>query len=418
MYDTVLLKNGVLIDFEPLKLERRDILVVDGRVAAREDRIDAPRGARVIDCRGRFVMPGFVNAHTHLFASQSLGMPAGDDDVTPLTRIERVLTPETIVTAAFAGALDAVRLGTTTIIDRHRSSSCIEGSLDLVSDTAQTVGLRIVLGYDASDDEATLAENRRFAMDNRSDKARGVIGATGVTRLTDATLARLGEIVEETESLLHVTVEPGEQGVARRLEAAGLLGPRLILTHATRLDASSCELVRDRGAWAVHCPTSTALGGGAPADVRTFGDLAALGTSGNASDLFSEARAAYVHARSAGAEIAPDEVVKLIVGGQQLASEILGLELGSTRRDAGADFLILGYHPRTPMNAENLASHVVFGMGPSNIEQVMIDGEIVFRTGTYPTVDTRKLAPLVRKGADEMWSALAPRDEAEPEPAG
>lgn len=424
MNDTVLLKNGVLIDFEPLKLERRDILVVDGRVAAREEKIDAPRGARVIDCRGRFIMPGLVNAHTHLFASQTLGMPE-DAGPAPLDRVERALTPETIVTAAFAGALDAVRLGTTTIIDRHRSSNHVAGSLDLVSDTAQTVGLRVVLGYELTSDanafEDSLAENRRFVLDNRSDKARGVLGARGVSSFEPRALERLAEVAEETGALLHITVEHGETGVPALLDEAGLLTPRTILTHVARLDEAECELVHSRGTWVVHCATSTALGGGSPADVRTFGELAALGTAGNASDMLSEARSAYVHARSSGANIRPEDVIKMIVGGQHVASEVLGLELGSTRRDAGADFLILGYSPRTPMDAENLASHVLFGMGPSHIEQVMIDGEVVYRTGQHPTVDTRRLGPLVRKGAHDLWRALAPEtpeEEVAPEPAG
>ena len=47
-------------------------------------------------------------------------------------------------------------------------------------------------------------------------------------------------------------------------------------------------------------------------------------------------------------------------------------------------------------------------MGPANIEAVMIDGEIVYRGGKFVDIDTRRLAPLMRRGAEELWAAMTP----------
>ena len=418
MASRILLKNGILVDLEPLKLEQRDILIADGRVVRREEKIQPKRSWWVVDCRGRYIFPGFVNAQSRLHLSQLLGMPEPggppvDSWIAARQELERRLGPETVVTSTFAGAIDAVRSGTTTVLDRHASPAAVAGSLDLVRDAILTVGLRAVLCYETGDTdtvEAAIEENRRFARENRGDKTSALIGSSDASQLESPTLESLARLCRDYER--HLVVDLGEtprNGTSplKRLEDHGLLDGGIVGVHGTNLDADDVKRLADHGGWIVHCPTSNLRSGAGVAPLETFGELAAVGTDGITNDMFGEIRAAYLQGRARSPEITPQRVIDLIVGGHQLASELLGLELGSTRRGAGADFVILDYRPNTPIDSNNLADHIVFGMGPQHVESVMVDGSFVYRQGRFPNVDVRKLTPLLRRGARQLWTGEA-----------
>jgi cytosine/adenosine deaminase-related metal-dependent hydrolase len=423
---TTLLRNGVLISLEPLKLEKLDLLIVDGRVAAKDQRIEAPADCEVVDCRGRYIMPGFVDAHSHLYRSQTLGLPdvaVLDGETEPAPTIEDVLTPETIVTSAFAGAMDALSLGTTTLIDLHQSSNQIHGSLGLVRDTVLTVGPRLVSGFeiDASRSvasfDAALRENERFCADNRTERARGTIGLGALSSTSDEQLARVSAIAQELACGVQISCDEndeardlslrqfGKNGI-NRLDEFGLLTPKTIINYRGEITATDAEMLRSRQAWVIHSPSADALSGNPAQRFEDFGYFAALGSGGCRSNVFAESRAAFLQGRARAAEINPLDVIRMIVGGQQLGSELLGLELGSTNRDAGADFIILNYHARTPLTPETLPAHLIFGMGPEHITSVMIDGDLVYRAGNFPDIDMRRLSPLMRKGAEDLWQSL------------
>ncbi len=121
-------------------------------------------------------MPGLVNGHTHLYSALAVGMPAPPRqpknflEILQLVwwRLDRALDPESIEASGRIGALDALRCGTTTLIDHHASPYCIDDSLDLIERGIDSVGLRGVLCYEVTDRhgragrEAGLGENRRY----------------------------------------------------------------------------------------------------------------------------------------------------------------------------------------------------------------------------------------------------------------
>lgn len=426
MSKTTLLRNGTLISLEPLKLEEMDLLIVDGRVAAKETRIQAPDDCEIIECRGRYILPGFVDAHSHLYRSQTLGMPVSYDQdnlARSANTLEDILTPETIVTSAFAGSMDALSLGTTTLIDLHQSNNQISGSLSLVRDTVLTVGPRLISGFecDASKAEGSfdsaIRENERFCAENRTEHVRGIYGLGNLNATTDEQLATIARAIKESECGIQVSCNESEESreasqtqygktAIERLSAVELLNPKAIVNYRGSLSAADADIIRAKQAWVIHTPSADALSGRPAQSFEDFGYFAALGSGGCRSSLFAEGRAAFLQGRARQADINPMDVIRMIVGGQQLGSELLGLELGSTNRDAGADFIILNYHARTPLTPETLPAHLTFGMGPEHITTVMIDGELVYRSGGFPDIDMRKLTPLMRKGAEDIWQSL------------
>jgi cytosine/adenosine deaminase-related metal-dependent hydrolase len=418
----VLLKNGNVVGLEPLKVEAVDLLVQDGRVVERRPRIDVGSDTAILDCRGRLILPGLVDANTELHLSQSLGLPPStlaDENDHPRLRenhlrraVESAHQEETLVTAAFAGGLEALRNGTTTVVDLHHTPA-VENSLDLVRDALLTVGLRAVLGYRTESGDERIASSLRFAEQNRSDAIAGILALTAEHILAQDDLSDLREKLTQSGSRLGVSAASAQEteSVIRALEAAELLGPNLMMLRAPGITKASADLLRATRTWTIHAPSAEALDAEAQLPFESLEDFVAIGSRSARSDVLGEARLAFHRARARGLAVKPEDVIRLLVGGQQLASELLRVELGSTRREAGADFAIFNYHPRTPIRSDNLADHLLFGVSSQDIETVMVDGLVVYRNGRFPEVDTRRLAPLMRRGARQLWEAVGGESE-------
>src|SRR5262249_50721880 len=151
--------------------------------------------------------------------------------------------------------VDAIKHGTTTLIDHHASPNAIAGSLDKIADAVEQAGLRAVLCYEVTDRdgpqkaEAGIAENVRFL---RAASSRPNIAATfglhASLTLSDATLQACSEANEPFGGGFHVHVAEHEADeedsllksgmrAVQRLHRAGILGPRTIVAHAIHVDA-------------------------------------------------------------------------------------------------------------------------------------------------------------------------------------
>ena len=107
-------------------------------------------GCETIDASGKLVMPGLINAHTHLYSALARGLMANIDPSANFAeilehlwwRLDRALTIDDMRLSAAAGSIDLMRNGTTTIIDHHASQVHIDGSLDAVAEPLEEAGLR------------------------------------------------------------------------------------------------------------------------------------------------------------------------------------------------------------------------------------------------------------------------------------
>src|SRR5437763_14536816 len=171
-----LLKSATLVRLSPTTVERGDLRIQDGHVVKRGARLRANADDEVIDLSGKLVLPGMVCAHTHLYSTLARGMPAPPRlpvnfrEILELVwwRLDRALDDETIYWSAIAGAMDAARAGTTCLFDHHASPSRIKGSLQIVREAIEKVGLRALLCYEVTDRGGAgerddgIAENHSF----------------------------------------------------------------------------------------------------------------------------------------------------------------------------------------------------------------------------------------------------------------
>src|SRR5512137_1651034 len=158
---SLLIENGTVLTAgkKPAVLPNHSVLIENGyitRVAPRRE-LRAPTAKR-IDASRKVVAPGFINAHTHFYSTFARGLtktkPAGNfvDVLKNLWwRLDSALTTEDCYYSARIALLDAIRHGTTTLIDHHASPNAVRGSLQAIEEAVKQSGLRACLCYELSD---------------------------------------------------------------------------------------------------------------------------------------------------------------------------------------------------------------------------------------------------------------------------
>jgi putative selenium metabolism protein SsnA len=428
----MLLKGGTLVHLHPPTLARADLRVDGDTIVARGARLTPKPGEAVEDCRGRLILPGFVCAHTHMYSALSRGMPgpAAPPKSFPEMlarvwwRLDQALNDEAIYYSAMAGAVEAVRAGTTTVVDHHASPNAIPGSLDIIREAFGVVGVRGVLCYEVTDRggvrrrDAGLAENDRFLTATRTDpQFRGLVGAHASFTLRESSMAAVGDLARYHRAGVHIhaaEARDDEQrtkrvhgcGLVDRLERHGLLNDRALLAHGVHLSTRDIARVTSAGAWLVHNPRSNMNNAVGHAPIERFGERAALGTDGWPADMLAELRFAHFREREHLGLRRAFPAAALLEGGQALASEMFGVPFGSLSPGSAADLVVCDYVPPTPLTAVNLPWHLIAGVQPSMFTGVMAAGRWVCRNGVPVNIDVDAVYGRARLLAAAMWRRM------------
>ena len=438
----LLVGNGRVIthdDRQPF-LDDGCVVIRDGRIAAVGPTAvlrAAHSGAKFIDARGRVIMPGLINIHTHLYSAFARGMAGKDEAPGSFSeilerlwwRLDKALTLDDVYWSAMVGMIAAIRNGVTTMFDHHASPGAVRGSLFRIAEAARQTGLRSCLCYEVSDrDGAEIAnqgidENRdflKFSKDSGDDGSRAMFGMHASFTLSDETLVRCGRVAADFHAGFHVhTAEAAsdakscrrEHGmrIVERWNQFGILKSKSLLAHCVHVEAQEIELLRAAGANVIHNPQSNmgnAVGCAPVLEMMRRGVRVGLGTDGYTADMFASMKAAGLlqkhHAgdpRVAGAE--PPQM--LFHANAAIASECFGRPVGKLVPGAHADIILVDYDPPTRMNAENLNGHIHFGFTGGAVETVIVGGRIVMNDRQLVAIDEREVMAKSRAAAAEMW---------------
>ena len=426
-----LLRNCVSLSLGDGSAGACDLRIDGDLITGRGRALQPEEGEEVVDVGGRFVIPGLVCAHTHLYSALSRGMPPPDrapGDFREILRrvwwkLDRALDPDAIYYSALAGGLEALRCGTTTIIDHHASPNAIAGSLDLIRDALAEVGIRGVLCYEVTDRgglkrrDAGLRENERFIESSAGTAAfRGLVGAHASFTLSDASLERCAEIAREYRTGVHIHVAEdmadvrdarrrSRTGLMRRLEHFGISSRRSVFAHCVHLREEDYRALAASGTWVIHNPRSNMNNGIGHAPVHLFPRRSALGTDGFPADMFEEARTGYFRSAEDG-KGGRGRIAGLVAGGWRLAAELYGKPFGSLEPGSVADLVVLDYRPQTPLHASNAEGHFLFGLGSNSVESVMAGGTWVLWNRSVPGLDEETIARRASKAAARLWKKM------------
>jgi putative selenium metabolism protein SsnA len=426
----VILRGGLLASLDPPRVERADLRVDQGRIVERGPSLPSVPGEPELDVTNRLILPGLVNAHTHLYSAMARGMPApaapARNFVEVLERVwwrlDRALDDESIYLSGLLGAMEAARSGTTLLVDHHSSPSFIRGSLGLLRRAIEDVGLRSVLCYEVTDrngaagrDEG-LAENAAFVAEATGDLTRAMVGAHASFTLSEESLAHIGGLAHASGSGVHIHVAEDRADVEdclarhgetlpQRLARHGLRGPRSLWAHCVHLAPGEVAETAAAGGWIAHNPRSNMNNAVGCASLGQTGRLA-LGTDGMDQDVLAEMRAAFLRMRDANRADAYGAAVALLAGGHRLAAALFGLPFGALAPGSPADLVICDYDPPTELHADNLAGHLLFGLDRSHVSSVLVAGRFVLRDRRLASVDERIVHARVRRAASALWQRM------------
>jgi len=441
----MLITHGTLVTLADTNEIIQDgaLLVIGNQIAAMGHSADLeaayPEEGR-LDAGSQWVLPGNICAHTHFYGAFARGMPLRGAPPTNFLqvlerlwwRLDKALRPDDIRYSVLVCLLDAIRHGTTTLIDHHASPNAVAGSLDIIADAAREAGLRTCLCYEVSDRdgprvaEAGLAENARFIARarQRGDLVAGTFGLHASLTLSDATLERAVGLARSLDAGFHLHVAEAEADVrdalrrsgmrvVERLAQAGILGPRTIAAHCVHLASEEIELLHDTGTHVVHNPRSNMNNAIGTADAEAMLDQGievGLGNDGFSNNMFSEMKAAYlVHklAKRDPQAMSAAQVLRMAVHhNRHLARSFFSRPIGQLAVGAYADIMFLDYAPPTPVTADNWPWHVILGIDGANVTTTIVDGQILMRNRVLTVLDEEAICARARELAAGLWERL------------
>src|SRR5580693_4386650 len=430
----VLIKGGAVVTMDPKvpNLSTGDVLVDGGRIAAVGINLQAD-GAQVIDATGSIVMPGLVDAHHHMWLGvMRRMMPDVDDLFAYINVVAETLgahyRPLDIYISTKLTAIASLDAGITTIIDACHSSRSPEHT-DAALDALDDAGLRALHMVGAAMDKKASAAHlpadlERLAANWSSAGGLVRVGLFGQLNLDWWKVARsldmriLSEFIGDLAKLGPEFAEPG------------VLGPHNIFNHCTRVPQETWNLFADAGVNVTVNPRSDALFG---FDDESFayqqaidhGLTPALGIdldTAFGSDLFGEMHALFGQQRSAmryrrfrgeervPAPISVEAVLKAAtVNGARAAG--LESEIGTLTPGKQADIITLRTDGVAVFPMTNAIGTIVQAVERSDVDTVMVAGEIRKRAGKLVGVDVAKLTTDVTTSRDYLLEASGYRPE-------
>jgi cytosine/adenosine deaminase-related metal-dependent hydrolase len=421
-----------VLPVEGAPIEDGAVVIEDSRIAAVGSASELGYGEHFADAA---ILPGLVNAHTHLeyavYAGFGDGLADFADWISLHVKRKGRIGWDEFVAIARLGAAECLRCGVTTVGDASFSGAAALACAEL--------GLRatVYLEVFGADPDAALARFetlRERAADAFSERVRlGVSPHAPYTVSLDVYRAcaalglpvatHLSESRSEVEYLRHGTgawssyrellvPPPGTTG-PRLLADAGLLGPNVAAAHCVVVDDEEIALLAEHGASVVHCARSNALLGCGIAPVaalRAAGVTVGLGTDSPAStpsfDIWEELRTALYAARAR--EQRPDalsaaDALELATLGSARALG-LGDEVGSLVPGKRADLTVLSLFGSPHLPWEEPAAASVLGGAPQRVLLTLVDGETRYRhdEDTWQELTaaaTRARALLLRAGS-------------------
>jgi 5-methylthioadenosine/S-adenosylhomocysteine deaminase len=419
----ILLTSGIVVT-----MNENFEIYLDGALAINNDSIadigptaDLKRAYTAkeeIDCQGRVIIPGLVNAHTHIPMTLFRGL---HDDLRldvwlgylmPLER--EFVTPEFVSLGTRLACAEMIRSGITSFADMYYYE-------DAIAEETARVGMRALLGQtilifpapDASTYEEGLIRCRRF-IEKWQDHPhiQPAVAPHAWYTATPELLRACTDLAMAFDVPLHTHVsETGLEvencrnanhtDVVSWLQRHGILNTKLLAAHCVHLDRSEMFLLKEAKAGVAHCPTSNlklASGIAAVSQMLEIGLNVGVGTDGPASnndlDMFEETRLAALLAKTASGDPtvlpARQALEAATIGGARALhmADITGsLEVGKRADITTVSVDAMHNHPHFSHNPDAVYSQLIYSTKAGDVQDVICNGRWLMREGRLLTVD-------------------------------
>lgn len=466
----ILFRNVRIVELEPPSVsELTDVAIYEpgegesaGTVAAIGPRLHERFPTATVAGDGGYLSAGLVCGHTHLYSALARGMLvdiAPSKDFAQLLahlwwRLDRAIDPEILKASALTGCADALKAGVTCLVDHHAGPECIDGSLSIIREAYETVGVRGILCYETTDRngmagaKAGVAENLRFAREVDALRASGTkplvdasIGAHASFTVGNETLEALADAVRTTGRGIHIHLAEDKfdavdarhrfgKDPVERIDAAGALNDRSIIGHGVWLCPSEVDIVNARGAFLAHNARSNMNNAVGYNNLLPAFRNVVLGTDGMGADMLEEFKFAVFRHRESQGPWWPGDFLKVLHRGNELVGRYFAQDFTSAARCASnngdahgardfpgfgtvkvgapADLVLWDYDPPTPLTGDNIAGHFAFGWSSRSVRTVVVAGALRI-LDHRPLYDDANIQALARKQALRLWKHMKER---------
>lgn len=387
------------------------------------------RPSKVIDARGKLVMPGLVNTHTHVPMTALRGyaddLPLKDwleDNIWPAEAFE--VTADHVYRSSRLAMAEMISSGTTTFNDMYFYEH-------QVARAAREAGLRAVVGEtmiepdspDSPGPDIEFARAKELVEAYRDDPMVTVtIAPHSVYTCSKEFLEKCIAFAREHDIALHIHLAESREEVetvmdqygmrpVEFLDSIGGLGERTICAHCVQLDESEITLIASRGAAvAFTIQSEMKLADGIPplAAMLEAGLKLGMGTDGPASnndlDMFEEMNNAALVAKALSGDPACADARTMVRMATLGGARVLGLDelVGSIEPGKRADLIIIGIDQPKHIPMYEPHSHIVYVIDGDDVETVLVDGRLVMLDREVLTVDVEEAVRDVREIALEL----------------
>jgi 5-methylthioadenosine/S-adenosylhomocysteine deaminase len=416
----------------------------DGSLAVKGDAIVAvgPRAdiesryntAQTIDARGRLVLPGFINGHTHVPMTLFRGL---HDDVTLNDWLYKYIFPaeaknvneEFVRWGTRLAAAEQIRSGVTTFADMYYFE-------DAVAEETKAAGMRGVLGetfidFPAPDNKTNgemLAYTERFLKKWQGDALIHAAPAPhSIYTCSKKTIQDAAALAKKYYAplLMHVAEMKKERDDSEKvngmspvqyLEKIGVLGPELVAAHCIFVDEADRKLLAERQVGCVHNPSSNmmiASGVALVPEMRAAGIAVGLGTDGPAGsnndlDLMEEidlaAKLAKISKMNPLALNAKAVVEMATIDGARALH--MEKEIGSLDAGKKADLIVISLDEPNAVPMYDVYAQVAYSLKGSDVETVVIGGRVVMRDRKLLTIDEPRVLEKAREYGKSVKTSL------------
>ncbi len=436
----LLLKNANIIQFNPPKLIQGVDILIENRMIKEvgQDLNTKYNPDKILNLDGKYVSPGLVCSHNHFYSALARGILA---DIQPCNnfldilknlwwKLDRALDEESIYYSGLIGALEAVKCGTTSVIDHNASPSFITGSLSTLKKGFEKAGLRGILAYEITDKngEKDVDEGVKESVDfsNLIDKEKTsndsnllietAIGAHAPFTLSDKSLEKIKEAIEMTKRGLHIHVSEDEtdaehskknfgKDVLKRLDDFYLLNEKALIAHGVYLTDDDISILNERDSFLLHNPRSNMNNGVGYMKSLSKIKNVAIGTDGIGSNMFEEVKFSFFKNNDEHCKLNMNDYMKYLQNGNVILERYFDKKFGKIEKDYLADIVIYDYTPPTNLVEENLAGHFIYGFSSRDVETVIINGSIVYENRKFPK-DINSIYSEARDVANKLWERM------------
>jgi cytosine/adenosine deaminase-related metal-dependent hydrolase len=418
----IFLKNGTWIDWQTLEFRKTDILVVegpDGKLLFDPDPENTENN-KAIDCSGKFITKSFANGHHHAYSALARGMPAPKKNPGNFSEIlqfvwwnlDKALDLEMIRLSALVTAIACAKNGVTLVIDHHVSPFAIEGSLQIIAQAFEEVGVGHLLCYEISDrDGHDIARKGIAETAGYLEKRQGLVGLHASFTVGDDTLKDAVDLALKANSGIHIHVAEDvsdeedcvrnyNMKVIERLESAGVLQfSKTILAHCLHLDDHERSLVERSPAWVVQNMESNLNNSVGFFSSKGLGSQIMLGTDGLHSDMIRSAQSAFF----AGHNF---DTIDYRETYRRFRNVHHYLGNNGFSGDGANNLVILDYATPTPLTGSNFLGHFLFGFKASDVTHVISAGKLIVENKDLISVNENEILAEAQLQAVRLWRKM------------